>query len=60
VQKNVPAFLRYSNFCVGTFYFASPCSPGGQAMASRPNFTDLVLKVQASALALGCFDKIPK
>jgi len=23
--KNIQAFLRYSNFRVGTFYFASPC-----------------------------------
>jgi len=23
--KNIRAFLRYSNFCVGIFYFASPC-----------------------------------
>jgi len=24
--KNIKAFLRYSNFCVGIFYFASPCT----------------------------------
>jgi len=24
--KNIHTFLRYSNFCDGTFYFASPCT----------------------------------
>jgi len=24
--KSIQTFLRYSNFCVGIFYFASPCS----------------------------------
>jgi len=24
--KNIQAFLRYSNFCVGIFYFALPCN----------------------------------
>jgi len=28
--KNIQAFLRYSNFSVGIFYFASPCIRHGR------------------------------
>jgi len=32
--KNIEAFLRYSNFHVGIFYFASPCMAAKKRSAS--------------------------